>query len=111
MESLSVQSGEFNDVNREEMDRYVDIEQCSYVVELVPSLDQLDNDYSGRRDVPESTRYMRLDNSGGSWMLLSSRDYLDAESTPSIHRILYIPFFGASDEIIFGGYNLYMKKV
>ena len=91
------------------MDRYVDIEQCSYVVELVPSLDPTNGGYGRRQNVPECTGYMRSDNSGGSWMLLSSRDYLDAESTPPIHRILYIPFFGAST--VFGGYNVYMKEV
>ncbi|KAL3770479.1 hypothetical protein ACHAW5_001492 [Stephanodiscus triporus] len=108
MESLGVQAGKFNDVNREETDRYVDIGMCSYVVELVPPLDSDDDDR--RRDVPECLRYMESDPSAGSWKLLASREYLDAESTSPIHRILYIPFVGG-DRIAFGGYNLYVKDV
>ena len=34
-QSLSLQKGKFNDMNEEEMDRYVVIQSCAYVVELV----------------------------------------------------------------------------
>ena len=104
MESLNIQAGTFNDLNKEEMDRYVDISQCSYVIELVPSkLDSFDND-----DVPECLQYMKSDSSEGSWTKLTSYKYLDIESTPLLHRILYIPF-GRDEKLVYKDYNLYVK--
>jgi len=108
-ESLLVQgNGKFNDVNEEEMDRYVDIGQCSYVVELVPSARDGDT-------IPESLQYMELDessggvSSAGSWTQLASYKYLDAESTPLLHRILYLPF-GRDGKVVHKGYNLYGRE-
>ena len=98
-ESLEAQAGEFNDVNKEEMDRYVDIRQCSYVIELVPS------DIDSTQNIPESLQYMR---SWGTWTQLASYEYLDAESTSVLHRILYLPF-GRGGNIAYKGYNLYMR--
>jgi hypothetical protein len=43
---------------------------------------------------------MILDGSGGSWKLSPPCNYLDAESMPPIHQVLYIPFFGAIDKIV-----------
>jgi len=100
-ESLDVQAGKFNDMNKEEVDRYVDISQCSYVVELVPS------GSNSLQDPPECLQYMESDSSPGSWTLVSSREYLDAESTQLLHRILYLPF---NREVTFKEYNLYAKE-
>ena len=46
----------FNDMNREENDRYVDIKDCSYVVELID-----DNGDSSEEKVPECLQYMKKD--------------------------------------------------
>lgn len=107
IESLAMpEAGHFNDKNEEEMDRYVDIGMCSYVFELVPMHDDDD-------DVPEGMRYMASDTSGGSWELLASRQFLDAEKTPALHRILYIPSFGSTavnDAVAFKRYNVYERR-
>jgi len=99
-ESLEIQEGAFNDVNKEEMDRYVGIHQCSYVVELVPS-----SDISDGEETPECLQYMKSD-PGGDWTQVASYKYLDAISTDALHRILYIPFRRRS-QVRYKGYNLY----
>ena len=110
LESLSLPgAGRFNDRNEEEMDRYVNIGMCSYIIELVPMREYDDDDY----DVPEGMRYMDSDNSGGSWELLATRHFLDAENTPALHRILYIPSFGLAigdDVATYKRYDLYERR-
>lgn len=100
-ESLQIQVGRFNDMNEEEMDRYLDISQCSYVVEMAPTTSD------EPADTPECLQYMAADASG-SWSRLSSFKYLDAESTPSLHRILYLPF-DRDGKVKHKEYNLYSK--
>lgn len=116
--SLDIQSGLFNNVNGEEMDRYVDISVCSYIVELVPfgvsdnSSSSSSNDRQGDEVVaPECLQYMETDTSGGSWRLLISREYLDVKNTSLIHRILYIPWSRRSDQITYNRYNVYAKEM
>lgn len=118
-ESLDIQSGLFNDVNGEEMDRYVNIGVCSYIVELVPFSVSSNSNISNNNDrqddanvIPECLHYMETNTSGGSWRLLTSCEYLDVENTSLIHRILYIPFgWRRSDQITFGRYNVYAKEM
>lgn len=102
-QSLDVQSGRFNDVNREEMDRYLSIEDCTYVIEMVSPGSSAHSD-----EIPECLQYMATDTTG-SWSLLSSFRYLDAESTPALHRILYLPF-GRENNVVYKEYNLYFKS-
>ncbi|KAL7493042.1 hypothetical protein ACHAWT_002282 [Skeletonema menzelii] len=99
--SLEIQQCAFNDVNKEEMDRYVDIQQCSYVVELVSTSDAGD----GEEETPECLQYMNSDRSG-DWTRVATFKYLDAMKTNAIHRILYIPFQRKS-KAKYKGYNLY----
>jgi hypothetical protein len=110
LESLSLPGyGRFNDRNEEEMDRYVDIGMCSYIIEQVP-MHVRDDDGN---DFPEGMLYMDSDNSGGSWELLASRHFLDAENTPALHRILYIPSFGLTigdDVAAYKRYNVYERR-
>jgi len=42
------QHGKFNDINMEENDRYVDVSDCDYIVELMKN----DEDISGFDDLP-----------------------------------------------------------
>jgi len=108
-DSLSVQTGKFNDMNKEEMERYVDISQCSYAIELVSSsLSELNNNTND--DTAEGIQYMKSDTSDGSWRILSSHKYLDAEATPLLHRILYFPF-GRDEKAVFKHYNVYVKEM
>jgi alpha-1,2-mannosyltransferase len=85
-ESLEHQ-GRFNDLNEEEMDRYINISDCSYVIDLVHD--------NSSDESSEVFRYMKEDDH--KWQMVSSFDFLDVERTPSLHRILYLPFVrGAS---------------
>ena len=99
-ESLNVQSGNFNDANTEEMDRYVEISDCMYVVELVAS-----SANASAKEIPEGLQYMEADE--GSWKLLSSHKYLDSEGTPLVNRILYLPW---RNKARYSQYNLYTRE-
>ena len=101
-QSLEFQSGKFNDMNEEEMDRYIDIHQCSFVVEIVS------NTPTAAEENPECLQYMESDVSG-SWSQLSSSRFLDSESTPTLHRILYLPV-GRDAKVKYKAYNLYVRQ-
>ena len=101
-ESLRIQEGAFNDINKEETDRYLEVSQCSYLIELVPSQDPDDEE-----ETPECLQYMKSDPSG-DWTQVASYKYLDAMSTEALHRILYIPFRRIS-KVRYKGYSLYSK--
>ncbi len=101
-ESVDVQKGTFNDMNKEEMDRYVDIQQCSYVVELVPSSDAV------FYDLPECLQYMDSDPSG-QWRLVDSLNYIDVDATPAFHRILYVPI-DREGNVVHKKYRFYAKS-
>ncbi|EJK65940.1 hypothetical protein THAOC_13160 [Thalassiosira oceanica] len=94
------EGGNFNDANTEEMDRYVEISECMYVVELVPS-----STNASAKEKPEGLQYMEADE--GSWELLSSHNYLDSEGTPLVDRILYLPWRNKGN---YSRYNLYTRK-
>lgn len=64
----------FNDVNAEEMDRYVNIEDCDYVIDL---------DLDGQ----EEPRYALDDTWNSTWQA----DFLDARRTSTIFRALWVP--------------------
>jgi len=109
-ESLEVQVGKFNADNKEEMDRYAEIEQCSYIVEMVPYMaSDVPVEAENGPHIPECVQYMASDSDGGSWMLLASHDYLDTLSTPLLHRALYLPI-GRSGNVIYNRYNLYERE-
>ena len=80
-ESLLIQSGKFNDMNQEEMDRYVNINECSYVIGLV------DHDKDANSDLLQY-----FSNDDRKWTEIASYKFLDAEKTSTLHRVLYLPF-------------------
>lgn len=102
-ESLKIQKGAFNDVNKEEIDRYVDFRQCSYLVELVPSQDSSDKEES-----PECLQYMKSD-PRGVWSQVASYKYLDATSTEAVHRVVYVPF-RRDGKVRYKGYKLFSRN-
>jgi alpha-1,2-mannosyltransferase len=95
-------NGVFNDVNKEELDRYVEnVDSCSYIIEL----EQGDN--------PECVRYMK--DSGKAWTMIATHDYLDASQTSTLHRILYLPYLhekAVEDGTArYNAYSLYQQNV
>ena len=80
-ESLLIQRGKFNDMNQEENDRYVNINECSYVIGLV------DHDKDANSDLLQY-----FSNDDRKWTEIASYKFLDAEKTSTLHRVLYLPF-------------------
>jgi alpha-1,2-mannosyltransferase len=60
----------FNDENRQEMERYVDMADCTWIIDL-----------EGGECTPDNSR------------ILASAPFLDADKTSALHRILYLPYF------------------
>ena len=81
-----------NDMNREEVSRYVagGISNCDYVVELMLTEDRILG-----RNAPATSLLMETDRKG-RWNKIASFDFLDAENTHGFHRMLYIPRISVS---------------
>ena len=71
----------FNDQNKQELDRYVSTRDCDYLIELRGQSDDTGN--------AESLPSLQNDD---EWKELLSVPFLDASSTPTLHRTLYIPY-------------------
>jgi alpha-1,2-mannosyltransferase len=69
----------FNNQNREEPDRYVDLDDCDYLIDLFASENCREND--------------------SQWHPLRIEAFLDADRTSVIHRILYIPYWHESADL------------
>ena len=86
----------FNDANGEEQDRYVNVKDCDYVVEM---------------DEVGASCVSAMEQSHILWTKLVSYHYLDAEQTSSLHRVLYLPFlherFG---RVRYHSYSLYKQE-
>jgi len=105
VESLSVQKGKFNDLNEEEMDRYVDIQECSYAIELVANENHDNGGGGGDEDVePEIVTYMQHDEA--HWETLVQVDFLNVDATSFVHRVLYLPLFRRAN---YKKYTLYKR--
>ncbi|CAG8560880.1 19812_t:CDS:10 [Cetraspora pellucida] len=73
-----IQEG-FNDVNKEEMDRYVDIDQCDYIVDLETNYTQAS---------ANEPRYVtQTDN----WNEVICKSFLDAANSDRFSRAFYFP--------------------
>ncbi|KAL3896521.1 MAG: hypothetical protein SGCHY_004025 [Lobulomycetales sp.] len=82
----SVPSG-MNDVNREEVDRYVALEQCDFLIDSDFSHGAIDD-----RDPGGLEPVYRRDT--GVWEEVESVSFLNAAATPFWARVLYLPFLG-----------------
>mmetsp|Transcript_14003 Transcript_14003/g.20916 ORF Transcript_14003/g.20916 Transcript_14003/m.20916 type:complete len:600 (-) Transcript_14003:55-1854(-) len=89
--------GSFNDLNQEEMDRYVDISECSYVIELIEK--------SEKKQEPECVTYMKEDQN--QWDLIKTYDFLDADNTSLLDRVLYLPL---KRNVTYKEYALFEKR-
>merc|ERR1719427_239551 len=69
----------FNDANKEEKDRYVDVSTCHFLVDF---------------DSPNPTHYeQRFGEQTDQWKVFFEMDFLDSyESKSRLHRAFYIPF-------------------
>ena len=105
-ESLAEQPGTFNDENRGGDDRYVTIDACDYVVELVDDVPDVFSAAAGTG--PECVEYMR--DSGGSqrWTELVRYPFVDVAHTPALHRILYVPWLRGG-AVAYKSYAIYER--
>ncbi|KAJ3333161.1 mannosyltransferase [Blyttiomyces sp. JEL0837] len=68
-----------NDVNREEMDRYVDPNTCTYIVDV---------DFPLANENPEEPRYSSMSE---SWQKVKCVPFLDAAHSSSLGRAFWLP--------------------
>uniref|UniRef100_A0A7S4K9Z2 Mannosyltransferase n=1 Tax=Odontella aurita TaxID=265563 RepID=A0A7S4K9Z2_9STRA len=103
--------GKFNDLNEEETERYVDIAECSYVIELVDNdnggSDSEDDSVNAKKK-PECVEYMESSKERGRWSEVARYDFLDAERTSFLHRVLYVPFL-RGDRAVMKSYALFER--
>lgn len=80
---------DFNNINKEEISRYIKPEQCHYLIDTSQhNVSELEPDYS--RDVK-------------TWTTLTSRKILDLASSPPIIRSFYLPYISEA----YNSYNDY----
>lgn len=69
---------DFNDLNKEETSRYIDVERCHYLI------DSSQNTTTNREpDYSKNTK---------DWQVLTSHKMLDLTNSPAILRSFYLPF-------------------
>ncbi|KAK9719431.1 mannosyltransferase [Basidiobolus ranarum] len=68
-----------NDLNHEEMDRYIDIGRCDYLIDV---------DYPSRPNNAEEPRYV---NETEHWSQYFCQPFLDQANSPALTRAFYIP--------------------
>jgi alpha-1,2-mannosyltransferase len=84
-ESLAVQ-GKFNDINAVERDRFVNISDCSFIIDLVGKDESKD-----RRESKSVLALMKSNEN--KWQAVTSFPFLNSFTTSMPHRLIYIPFF------------------
>lgn len=92
MENGSRTGYTFNDANKEELDRYVNPNDCDYIVELETSSD---------------SECLKVMNPSDEWTKLVDEPYLNTADTSSLHRILYLPIL---NKAAYNSYSLYSRK-
>jgi alpha-1,2-mannosyltransferase len=80
-----------NDDNREEMDRYIPLEKCHYLVDL-----QLEHDEPLIADNDDK------------WELIHREPFLDAKQSPTLTRAFYIPTVSETKNV-FGEYQIFKR--
>ncbi len=91
-DAAAAQRDNFNDLNREEPDRYFGngAEGCHFVVDLeTPATTELEPAYAKDED---------------RWKVVSELDFLDASATPRAWRTFYVPYIGPMNS----AYNRYL---
>jgi len=85
-----------NDANREEMDRYLDVNECDYLFDLETS-----------RTTPLEPNYAQQTN---VWTVVKSEKFLIAEQSDRFYRAFFIPYKSAQ-YVTYGNYVLLERIV
>ena len=88
----------FNDQNRQEVSRYVDVHRCAVLVDFIASKSSSDGAAPWMAQTP--------------WLALTpwfERPFLDASRSPSWSRALYIPFVSARRNA-YGRYVIFRRR-
>jgi hypothetical protein len=99
-ESLTAQ-GKFNDVNAVEMDRFVHISDCSFIIDLVGNNESEDANDS-------KSLLAQMKNDENDWQVVTSFPFLNGFTSSIPHRLLYIPFFHHGEYM---QYTLFERKI
>ncbi|EFO27810.1 plasmid Maintenance protein containing protein [Loa loa] len=82
---------EMNNLNREEINRYVDIRQCDFLIDLETSdTTALEPNYAKQTSI---------------WRSVVKKKFLLSSNSHPIYRSFYIPFIAGSNNV-YGGYHL-----
>ncbi|KAL3995542.1 hypothetical protein ACH3XW_26230 [Acanthocheilonema viteae] len=80
-----------NDLNREEVSRYVDIEQCDFLIDLeTPDTTVLEPNYAKQTSI---------------WRSVVKKKFLLSSCSHPIYRSFYVPFITGSNNV-YGDYHL-----
>ncbi|XP_050541616.1 alpha-1,2-mannosyltransferase ALG9 isoform X2 [Daktulosphaira vitifoliae] len=94
-DSLSKVVEKFNDQNKEELDKYSDINLCHFLVDLNNNLSsEFEPNYSELKT---------------EWSIVKSVFFLNNQKTKLLFRTLYIPFIW-EDNVYFSSYNLLIRN-
>ncbi|XP_029342082.1 alpha-1,2-mannosyltransferase ALG9 [Acyrthosiphon pisum] len=94
-ESLYKVEENYNDQNKEELDKYSDIRLCHFLVDL-------NNNQSSELEPNYSENNLQ-------WAIWKSIPFLDTKKTPLLYRTFYFPFFW-EENVKFSSYNLLMRN-
>jgi alpha-1,2-mannosyltransferase len=97
--SLTVQ-GKFNDINAIEMDRFVNISDCSFVIELV-------GDQDDEVDIDSKSVIESMKNDENEWQIVTDVPFLKSVTSPMPHRLIYIPYLHHGE---YKHYTLFERK-
>ncbi|KAH7105027.1 glycosyltransferase family 22 protein [Auriculariales sp. MPI-PUGE-AT-0066] len=90
---------DLNDLNREEVNRYVNVDTCDYLVDL---------DFPHRPAEEYSTLEPRYALQDDKWERIACRPFLDASRSPLLTRTLWLP--GLDSRNSYGDYCLLLQK-
>uniref|UniRef100_A0A2S2NA93 Mannosyltransferase n=1 Tax=Schizaphis graminum TaxID=13262 RepID=A0A2S2NA93_SCHGA len=94
-ESLYKVVENYNDQNKEELDKYSDIRLCHFLIDL-------NNNQSSELEPNYSENNLQ-------WTIWKSIPFLDSKKTPTLYRTFYFPFFW-EENVKFSSYNLLMRN-
>jgi len=92
---LSTVIENFNDQNKEELDKYSDIRLCHFLIDL-------NNNQSSELEPNYSENILQ-------WSIWKSIPFMNNQKTSLLYRTFYIPYFW-EDNAKFSSYNLLMRN-
>jgi alpha-1,2-mannosyltransferase len=106
--SSIIPSAPMNDRNHEEPSRYIDIDQCAYIIDLNLDKPHQYEPYYGNHVSHDDNDNSNNNGKGGSgyeWKSIGDWPFLDASASNRLARAFYVPWF-TSSKLTFRQYQL-----